>query len=45
MDVIINENIKTKIYDIRGLKVMIDSDFSQRVQAQGQNFIKWKQSI
>ncbi len=42
MEMIVNENIETKIYEIRGLKVMLDSDFSQRVQAQGRSFIKKK---
>jgi hypothetical protein len=29
MEMIVNENIETKIYEIRGLKVMLDSDLSK----------------
>lgn len=38
-------NIQNKIYNIRGFQVMIDSDFSQRVQAQELNFMGLKQNI
>lgn len=34
-----NQDIQSKIYTIRGLQVMLDSDFSQRVQAQEQIFM------
>jgi hypothetical protein len=36
-------NIQNKIYNIRGFQVMLDSDFSQRVQAQELNFMGLKQ--
>jgi hypothetical protein len=29
MEMIVNENIETKIYEIRGLKVMLDSDLAK----------------
>jgi len=29
MEIIANENIETKIYEIRGLKVMLDSDLAK----------------
>jgi len=29
MEMILNENIKTKIYEIRGMKVMLDSDWAK----------------
>ena len=38
-------NIQNKIYNIRGFQVMLDSDFSQRVQAQELNFMGLKQNI
>ena len=40
-----NINIQNKIYNIRGFQVMLDSDFSQRVQAQEPNFMGLKQNI
>ena len=43
-NLIINENsIKDKIHTIRNFQVMLDKDFSQRVQAQEQNFMELKQ--
>ena len=42
MEMILGENMETKIYEIRGSKVMLDSDFSQRVQAQGRSCMKWR---
>ena len=39
------QEINSKIYEVRGMKVMLDSDLSQRVQAQGQSCIKWKQKF
>ena len=41
--IIDNINIQNKIYNIRGFQVMLDSDFSQRVQAQELNFMGLKQ--
>jgi hypothetical protein len=29
MEMILNENIETKIYEIRGMKVMLDSDLAK----------------
>ena len=43
--IIDNMNIQNKIYNIRGFQVMLDSDFSQRVQAQELNFMGLKQNI
>ena len=34
MDMIINENIETKIYEIRGVKVMLDSDLAKLYQVE-----------
>jgi hypothetical protein len=36
--------VDDKIFIIRGIQVMVDRDFSQRVQAQEQSFIKWRQN-
>lgn len=43
--IIDNMNIQNKIYTIRGFQVMLDSDFSQRVQAQELSFMVLKQNI
>lgn len=40
---LILEDINSKIYTIRGVQVMLDEDFSQRVQEQEQNYIMLKQ--
>ncbi|MDX9744446.1 MAG: ORF6N domain-containing protein [Arcobacteraceae bacterium] len=34
MEMILNENIETKIYEIRGMKVMLDSDLAKLYQVE-----------
>jgi hypothetical protein len=40
---LILEDINSKIYTIRGIQVVLDEHFSQRVQEQEQNYIMLKQ--